>query len=226
MKLKFDSKLAFQLEAIESITDIFEGQEICKANFSVTKPTLSKDQLTTLDAVEGVGNKLNLLPDELQENVLKIQLRNGLKQAAKSINTALTLRNWIIGGYIYEYEQKGEDRAEYGAELLMTLADQLKELNIKGLSYTNLNLFRQLYLTYPQILQALPEEFKTYSNFIDASSEIQTDYQILQAPEESGEITVELFTKSSAEMKNLPTYTLAGNNPLLRGVDSEGRRGV
>ena len=34
--------------------------------------------------------------------------------AVKTINQATTLRNWIIGCYIVEYEQNGSDRAKYG----------------------------------------------------------------------------------------------------------------
>jgi hypothetical protein len=36
-------------------------------------------------------------------------------QASKAVNVSLTLRNWLIGLYITEYEQQGKDRAEYGA---------------------------------------------------------------------------------------------------------------
>ncbi len=39
-------------------------------------------------------------------------------QAVRSVNTALTIRNWLIGYYIVEFEQKGEDRAKYGGRLL------------------------------------------------------------------------------------------------------------
>ena len=39
-------------------------------------------------------------------------------QAAHAINQALTTRNWLIGYYIVEYEQNGEDRAKYGEQLL------------------------------------------------------------------------------------------------------------
>ena len=39
------------------------------------------------------------------------------KEAVKQVNIALTLRNWIIGFYLYEYEQKGQDRAVYGEKL-------------------------------------------------------------------------------------------------------------
>lgn len=39
-------------------------------------------------------------------------------QASKQVDTALTLRNWLIGYYIAEYELNGADRAEYGAKLI------------------------------------------------------------------------------------------------------------
>ena len=43
-------------------------------------------------------------------------------QASKQVDTALTLRNWLIGYYIAEYELNGADRAEYGAEQLLARA--------------------------------------------------------------------------------------------------------
>jgi hypothetical protein len=85
---------------------------------------------------------------------------NSLKQVTKTIsdsfrqntvaaiNTHLTVRNWLIGFYIVEYEQDGEDRAQYGAKLLQNFADGFNE---NGLSYRNLRLYRQFYPVYPQI---------------------------------------------------------------------------
>ena len=55
------------------------------------------------------------------------------QSAVRAINTHLTLRNWIIGAYIVEYEQHGKDRAEYGENLLGELAAQIKT---RGLSET------------------------------------------------------------------------------------------
>ena len=65
------------------------------------------------------------------------------QQAQKQVNVALTLRNWLIGAYLFEYEQNGQDRAEYGQKLLSKLAATLRQQSIKGLSETNLKLFRQ-----------------------------------------------------------------------------------
>ena len=42
------------------------------------------------------------------------------QQAVKAVNVNLTLRNWLVGLYIVEFEQNGEDRARYGEKLLPT----------------------------------------------------------------------------------------------------------
>ena len=80
------------------------------------------------------------------------------EKSIKSVSTALTMRNWLIGYYVVEYEQNGEDRAEYGAKIIENLVQRLK--HIKGMSGTNLRLFRQFYIVYPQINQAVPDKFK------------------------------------------------------------------
>jgi predicted nuclease of restriction endonuclease-like (RecB) superfamily len=82
------------------------------------------------------------------------------QQAVKQVDTMLTLRNWIIGFYLAEYEQLGADRAVYGTKLYRTLAQKLKEKKIKGLSFTNLHLYKKFYQTYPQIVQTLSEQLK------------------------------------------------------------------
>lgn len=66
--------------------------------------------------------------------------------AANAVNKALTIRNWLVGYYIVEYEQNGEDRAEYGAKLLSNLAYKLK--HIKGLDERSLRNIRQFYQYY------------------------------------------------------------------------------
>jgi hypothetical protein len=72
-------------------------------------------------------------------------------RAVSVVNQSHTLRNWLFGFYIVEYEQKGADYAQYGERLLYRLAHELKRSGLKGVSYTNLTLFRKFYLYYPQI---------------------------------------------------------------------------
>lgn len=69
-------------------------------------------------------------------------------QAAHAVNLALTSRNWMMGCYIVEFEQNGEDRAAYGEQLLKKLEQRL---NTKGLTERRLREFRRLYLVYPQL---------------------------------------------------------------------------
>lgn len=80
------------------------------------------------------------------------------KNAVKAVNTNLTLRNWLTGFYIVEFEQNGSDRAEYGSKLLENIAENIK---IKGLTAPELSRCRQFYKTYPQILGLLTQEFKS-----------------------------------------------------------------
>ena len=79
------------------------------------------------------------------------------EQAVKAVNISLTIRNYLIGFYIVEFEQNGEDRAAYGSKLLDSLATKL---SIKGLVSAEISRCRQFYFCYPQILGALTQEFK------------------------------------------------------------------
>ena len=76
-------------------------------------------------------------------------------QAGRAVNISLTLRNWMIGRYIREYEQNGADRAMYGETLLSSLSQRLEEAEVKGCAPRSLRLYRQFYLSYPQIWQTV-----------------------------------------------------------------------
>ena len=75
----------------------------------------------------------------------------------KSVNTHLSLRNWLIGYYIIEFEQKGKDKAKYGTNLIKELS---KNIKIKGLGETNLKQCRKFFMIYPEISQSLTDLFK------------------------------------------------------------------
>lgn len=76
-------------------------------------------------------------------------INNSLQESvAKAINKHVTARNWLIGYCIVNYEQHGDDRAKYGEKILQNLA---REINDGGLSYTNLKLYRQFYVTFPEL---------------------------------------------------------------------------
>jgi hypothetical protein len=53
-------------------------------------------------------------------------------QATKAVKVSLTLRNWMIGLYIAEFELRGADRANYGDQLFSALAKQLTSLKVSS----------------------------------------------------------------------------------------------
>lgn len=75
-----------------------------------------------------------------------------LSSAVRAINRMQTMRNWLIGYYIVEFEQHGNDRAEYGAQLLKKLEERV---NRKGLNVTLFKNSRNFYLHYPQMSENL-----------------------------------------------------------------------
>ena len=86
------------------------------------------------------------------------QMHDALQSSAiAAVNRSLTIRNWLIGFYIVEFEQKGEDRAQYGEELLQILT---MKIDRPGLSARTLRLFRQFYQVYPQLQDTLFNELR------------------------------------------------------------------
>lgn len=85
-------------------------------------------------------NQINLTHHTLQQN------------AVKAVNSHITLRNWLIGCYIVEFEQNGDDRAKYGSQLLKELANKIK---IKGLTAPELSRCRQFFNTYRPFINHL-----------------------------------------------------------------------
>lgn len=82
MKIHFD-KQQYQLDAIQSITAIFEGQPVKISNFTVSMGKIVGQEITEL----GIGNKLELSEADVLENVQKIQIRNYLKKSK-------TIQDW------------------------------------------------------------------------------------------------------------------------------------
>lgn len=101
--------------------------------------------------------------------------------AIRAINRMQTMRNWLIGYYIVEFEQHGKDRAEYGAHLLKKLEERVDR---KGLNVTLFQTSRNFYNLYPQMggLFVPNEIYSTLSNksesripLMDKSTDAQTN---------------------------------------------------
>ena len=77
-------------------------------------------------------------------------LAQGQQRAFEQVNTLLVETYWQIGQYIVEFEQKGNERAEYGSRLLTQLSRDLKTAYGKGFSRRNVLDMRRFYVSYPK----------------------------------------------------------------------------
>lgn len=137
--------------------------------------------------------------DNLTEIISKTH-HSLLTQATKSVNACHTLRNWLIGYQIQEYEQNGQDRAKYGKNIIEQLAIILENQAIPGCSSRRLWEYRQFYQVYPEILHSAPAELKSHINQL-----VEVD-RILQAlPAES---TPYKLKSNNAGIPRLPISTL------------------
>lgn len=97
---------------------------------------------------EDWSNKLHSFGD--LTSIIQTTHDAALSSAVKAINRMQTMRNWLIGYYIVEYEQHGKDRAEYGAKLLKKLEERV---NRKGMTRNTFQSARNFYRMYPQIIE-------------------------------------------------------------------------
>ncbi|GAB6010744.1 PDDEXK nuclease domain-containing protein [Viscerimonas tarda] len=131
--------------------------------------------------------------EELIENMSHIHsaLQNC---AAKTVDQFLSLRNWAFGYYIVEYEQKGEDRAKYGENLMREIADKLT--HIKGLRFRQLYICKDFYLTYPYFLQSVTAKLQ--------QSDIEPDTILRSVTAKSSDEEIGIVTtKSNGENNDL-----------------------
>lgn len=104
MKLHFESNLDYQLQAIESVCDLFRGQEACRTEFTVTMKL--PDQQMTLGVTDtdlGLGNRLTLLDDDILRNLQAVQLCNGLAPSVSLISGDFTVEMETGTGKTYVY---------------------------------------------------------------------------------------------------------------------------
>jgi len=134
-------------------------------------------------------NNFNNLVTTIQQLHKQLQL-----SAVNAINQMLTIRNWLIGYYIVEFEQNGKDRAEYGSGLLNKLAEKL---NIQGLTPPELSRCRQFYKIYPQILGTLSQEYKNYLPVSIFETVSQKSNQLPAYPKKLSITPEKIFTKLS-----------------------------
>jgi type III restriction enzyme len=166
MKLHFESNLDYQHAAIESVCDLFRGQEICRTEFTVSSQggravpsqgelalggSFTQGQLGLVQNELGVGNRLTLLDDELLANLNDIQLRNGLRPSASLASGDFTVEMETGTGKTYVYVRSiFELNKRYGFTKFVIVVPSvaIKEGVYKTLQITQ-DHFRSLYAGVP-----------------------------------------------------------------------------
>ncbi len=152
MKLHFEPNLDYQHTAIESVCDLFRGQEICRTEFTVTRDALSTQQALPFAQNDlGIGNRLHLLDDEILGNLCDIQIRNGLKPSSSLASGDFTVEMETGTGKTYVYLRTiFELNRRYGFTKFVIVVPSvaIKEGVYKTLQMTEEH-FRALYANTP-----------------------------------------------------------------------------
>ena len=164
MKLHFEDDLDFQQKAIAAVVDLFKGQEVSRSEFSVLARPDSGIQPMLSGMVEtdlGIGNRLNLLDDELHDNLKAIQLRNGLRPSDDLHSGDFTVEMETGTGKTYVYLRTiFELNRDYGFSKFIIVVPSVA---IKEGTYKTLEITREHF-------EALYPKAKGYEYFLYDSS--------------------------------------------------------
>ena len=105
MKLHFEDNLDYQERAVSSVVDLFKGQEINRTEFTVTYRSgdTAQSSIGVTESELGIGNRLELLDDEILENMRDIQIRNGLYPSENLTSGDFTVEMETGTGKTYVY---------------------------------------------------------------------------------------------------------------------------
>ena len=112
-------------------------------------------------------------------------LQQGRQQAAQSVNTILVQTYWFIGQHIVEFEQDGNEKAEYGRQLFERLSKDLTLAYGKGFSRSNLFQIRQFYIKF-QNIQTLSGQltWSHYTEILKSASDLELSFYTKQCQHE------------------------------------------
>ncbi len=113
--------------------------------------------------------------------------------AYQAVNTALVQRNWLIGYRIAEEELQGDNRAEYGANIIKKLAKELTAEYGKGYTKTNLYHFYSFYKMYPEIFHSASGKlflsWTHYRTLLQVSDKAARDWYEKEALEQTWSVS-------------------------------------
>src|SRR5690606_25031191 len=105
MKIHFEPDLEYQQAAIDALVDLFRGQEFAQQEFTVSRTFGGQMGLEWEGDEKGRGNRLLLLPDDLERNLHEVQVRNGLRPSDRldkeGLNFTVEMETGTGKTYVY-----------------------------------------------------------------------------------------------------------------------------
>lgn len=106
------------------------------------------------NSTSDIDNKNNFPENTLFDRVVSI-LEQAKGNVVRAVNTSMVTAYWLIGHEIVQELQGGDERAEYGKQIIEALSVKLQKKYQKGFSTSNLWYFRQFFLTFNNRIQIL-----------------------------------------------------------------------
>ncbi|MBR5941070.1 MAG: hypothetical protein IKZ88_07400 [Neisseriaceae bacterium] len=98
-------------------------------------------------------------------NTIGEVLEQGKRSVLQTVNHAIVQTYWAIGKHIVEFEQAGNEKAEYGSDMLNRLSNDLTARYGKGFSRANVFYIRKLYMSYPKVQTV--SKLLSWSHFVE-----------------------------------------------------------
>ncbi|PWV48880.1 YhcG family protein [Chitinophaga sp. S165] len=150
---------------------------------------------------------MEVLPKDYQQLItgIGLLLSAGREKAAMQVNSILVQTYWQIGHYIVEYEQKGNEKAEYGSQLFDRLSKDLTVAYGKGFGRSNLFYMRKLYLSF-QKSGTLSHKltWSHYYEILKSDSDLEISFYTKQCEKEKWSVR-----ELKRQMKSLLFHRLA-----------------
>lgn len=151
MKLRFESNQEYQLEAIQSVVDLFEGQPLNTGDYEFS---LAQNNTSLNFTENGVGNAIRLIPTEILLNLQRIQKRNSLEPSKElhGMNFSIEMETGTGKTYVY-LRTIYELNKTYGFKKFVIVVPSIaiREGVLKNLQITHehfQNLYSRVPLTY------------------------------------------------------------------------------
>lgn len=150
---------------------------------------------------------MEVLPKDYQQLIagIGLLLTAGREKAALQVNVILVQTYWQVGQYIVEYEQKGNEKAEYGSQLFERLSKDLTAAYGKGFGRSNLFYMRKLYLSF-QKSGTLSHKltWSHYYEILKSDSELEISFYTKQCEKEKWSVR-----ELKRQMKSMLFHRLA-----------------